>query len=654
MRWFGNVALFSTMLVVFGLSSHSVATAQTVNYGVPTVVEHDLDCGDVFVCPPELRRRIDFWIQVFRLWQIEDRIFHDSAVPERVYSVINSKDQCRRRNPRGEVKKEFEKIKGQLKKLAGQLERGQQPTGRQAQRLLSLFEDPSPAELRDAADRIRCQSGNRERFQGALERFAQYQPFILQTLQQQGLSLDIQYLPFVESAYNPKAYSHAGAAGLWQIMPRTARSLGLQVGAAVDERLEPQLASLAAAKYLRDSTDSLTKIAVKNGHPTVPASLNPFVITSYNYGVRGMQRAIAQVGTDYVRLLEEYKSPSFRIAVRNFYASFLAARHVAQNSSLYFPQVTHKPALQADSIALAKSVMAREVLKSFAVDRATLQELNPALTRSVWRGKRAIPAGYVLKVPAKVGGWKKQVARLTAAPAPAGADSGKRHRVRRGQTACGIASSYGVRCRDLIVLNNLNRKALIRVGQRLKIPSTGREKYKPGSLARKNSDFLAAANSQSAPEVEDVVETKLSFDTAIRQNNRGYWVSALPSETLGHYADWLGTGRSADIRRLNNLGSKASLWVGRHIQLPIKSQTQKDAFEAQRADYHEAIASQYFQRFEVVKTYDYRVRKGQTLWQIARNAGVPLWLIYNYNPGELLAQAGRRIVLPEVRQRIAN
>ncbi|GIT54443.1 MAG: hypothetical protein Ct9H300mP16_16030 [Pseudomonadota bacterium] len=68
----------------------------------------------------------------------------------------------------------------------------------------------------------------------------------------------MQYLPFVESSYNPKAYSKMGAAGIWQIMPSTARVLGLELNATVDERLDPEAASWAAARYLKDSRKTLT------------------------------------------------------------------------------------------------------------------------------------------------------------------------------------------------------------------------------------------------------------------------------------------------------------------------------------------------------------------------------------------------------------
>ena len=84
---------------------------------------------------------------------------------------------------------------------------------------------------------------------------------LLGVLAEAGLSKDIVYLPFVESAYNPRAYSRVGAAGLWQIMPRTARTLGLQLSATIDERFDAEASTWAAARYLRQSTDSLTATA---------------------------------------------------------------------------------------------------------------------------------------------------------------------------------------------------------------------------------------------------------------------------------------------------------------------------------------------------------------------------------------------------------
>ena len=141
-------------------------------------------------------------------------------------------------------------------------------------------------------------------------------------LAENNLPPDIRYLPFVESSYNPAAHSKAGAAGLWQIMPATARSLGLELNATQDERLEPEAATRAAAKYLVDATRRLLKVSRSKNASIQPELVNPFVITSYNYGVNGMRRAINRIGPDYMQVLNRYKSPSFQVAVEKLLCQF--------------------------------------------------------------------------------------------------------------------------------------------------------------------------------------------------------------------------------------------------------------------------------------------------------------------------------------------
>ena len=712
---------------LFAVPSHAKVVAVA-----PEITDYQLQCDEVFACPAIIDRRVDFWINVFHKWKKQNRILHDSRQPERVYMVLDTEDMCSRKNPKGEVKQGIKVVKQRLNELVNLISSGASQTRLNKHPYHKLFPNVDVNYIKQAKNSIRCQSGNREMFSQALNNFQIYRPYILDALRQQNLPSDIQYLPFVESSYNPKAFSFAGAAGMWQIMPATARSLGLQLGASVDERFEPEFATLAAAKYFRDSIDRLSKTAEEDKHSTLPKDINPFVITSYNYGVRGMQRAISQVGTDYERLLKEYKSRSFQIAVRNFYASFLAARHVAQNQALFFPELKINPLVpRVDRIVLPKPLLAKQILSSLNISKEQLQQLNPGITYRVWKNQRAVPTGYQLKVPFRQTGWQTETDRLQGlkgvTQGSGSGDSGRRHKVRKGQTACGIAGRYKVRCKDLIRLNKLNRKAVVKIGQRLKIPG-GVQKYRetkivkasqelrerlasqtivssnqPQTAKTSNSNLpdqsintaealslekpadadiqiprLSAikeskhsvsgnvvtnqpqpiqtenlpANSQlaksSSPPQEDkpAASKVVNLDTNIYATNGRYWINALPSESIGLYADWLGIGTTRTLRQLNKLSGKAQIRVFQKVLLPQLSEQAKRDFQLSRNEYHLELQLQYFQRFAVSKVIQRPAKRGETMWSIAKNNRIPMWLLMQYNPQ---IRSGSQVRIPIIK-----
>ena len=77
-------------------------------------------------------------------------------------------------------------------------------------------------------------------------------PVIVPILKRYGIPEDFKYIPLIESGMEHGQYSPKGAAGLWQIMPQTGRDYGLKVNTDIDERLNARLATVAAAKYIKD------------------------------------------------------------------------------------------------------------------------------------------------------------------------------------------------------------------------------------------------------------------------------------------------------------------------------------------------------------------------------------------------------------------
>ncbi|MBX2868428.1 MAG: lytic transglycosylase domain-containing protein, partial [Acidiferrobacterales bacterium] len=360
--------------------------------------KHALRCSEDFPCPPELRRRVDFWIQVFKGWNKTKAILHDPNSPERVYMVIDTGKGCSRAVGK-RIKANRKVIRDSLNSLATNLAKGRKISNKREQHLLTLFPNANVKRIRQAAKSIRCQSGVKDSFIAGLKRFNRYSAMVDRVLLENNLPADIRYLPFVESSYNPAAYSKAGAAGLWQIMPATARSLGLELNATVDERLDPEAATRAAAKYFLQATSRLTKVSREKDPNISMSNINPFVITSYNYGINGMRRAIRKVSPVYLEVLNKYKSPSFQVAVKNFYASFLAARHVALNADRYFKSVPPAKPLDSQTVVLQNATSIQRIEKVFGLGEKELKPLNRTLTRYIWNGWRLIPAGYRLRLP---------------------------------------------------------------------------------------------------------------------------------------------------------------------------------------------------------------------------------------------------------------
>jgi membrane-bound lytic murein transglycosylase D len=85
-----------------------------------------------------------------------------------------------------------------------------------------------------------------------LVRKEKYFPMIVRIFREKKLPIELAYVAMNESGFNPKALSSAGARGLWQFMPKTARSFGMRVEDEVDDRLDPEKSTYAAVEYFKD------------------------------------------------------------------------------------------------------------------------------------------------------------------------------------------------------------------------------------------------------------------------------------------------------------------------------------------------------------------------------------------------------------------
>jgi membrane-bound lytic murein transglycosylase D len=554
------------------------------------------------------------------------------------------------------IKRQKDKIAEELRHLAERLEDGRRISTRRDKELLALFTNPSGKALRQAAGRIRCQSGNRDRFLKALDRYAIYGKLVRQTLNLAGLPSDITYLPFVESLYNPAAYSRVGAAGLWQIMPGTAKGLGLKLTATLDERLDPELASQAAARYFTESHATLMAAAQKIQPGATSIQVSPFIITSYNYGINGMRRAVEQHGPDYSTVLEHYRSPSFQVAVKNFYASFLAARHVAKNADRYFGERRQQQPLRYQTVRLRRSTSLERLKSVFNLSQDQLRQLNPALTRFVWHGWRLVPAGYRLRLPYRQAGWARELQQLSALSPEPNYRTVLEYEVKSGDTACGVASAFQVSCRDLIDLNRLNRNAVIWVGQQLQIPpAPGKRRLSvvdPGIYRVRRGDSACNIAKRFAVDCDDLLAANgLTRSSVLRIGGElvipGVLRTVGPAQSYtvrhGDSACLIAARFRVPCQRLmeeNALNARGLIFPGQTLQIPGLSGDKSDT----------AVVG------EKKVSITHVVRRGDTVCEIAERYKVPCRRLISVNQlgGNGVIRVGQVLLVPGVPSSLAG
>ena len=117
-------------------------------------------------------------------------------------------------------------------------------------------------------------------------------------------------------------------------------------------------------------------------------------------------------------------------------------------------------------------------------------------------------------------------------------------------------------------------------------------------------------------------------DYTVASNNS---IEIQASETLGHYADWLGI-RAWDLRRLNNMAFRDPVIIGERLALDF-SRVNIAEFELRRRDYHSTLQQEFFSNYRIQNVENYRIRSGDNIGAIARNRySTPIWLLRQYNP----------------------
>lgn len=408
-----------------------------------------------FPRPAALEPAVQFWIKVYTNITTNQGYIHDAVDMSVIYETMDLPPYASNTD-RGHL---VTNAKFRVVKALTAIARGKRSNLSETEaRVLAAWPKGASAEVFSrAADNVRFQLGQSDRFKEGLVRSGRWKPYIRSVLAEHDLPPELAVLPHVESSFNPAVYSKVAAAGMWQFMPLTARDF-MRVDHVADERLDPFLSTEGAIKLLKRNYKS--------------TGTWPLALTSYNHGTGGMLRASQAMGTkDIALIVQKYQGPAFGFASRNFYTSFLAALEVDQNAERYFGSVKPDMPTNYDVVTVGEFIPAQALARSAGISLDVLKEHNPALRESVWNGEKYIPQGYVVRLPRA--DLKQSLGQLLAAlPRDARFSYQKpdlTHTIAAGDSLSTIARRYGTSVAKLMALNGMQNHN-IRAGRSLILP----------------------------------------------------------------------------------------------------------------------------------------------------------------------------------------
>jgi membrane-bound lytic murein transglycosylase D len=300
-----------------------------------------------------------------------------------------------------------------------------------------------------------------------VNRSARYLGMVRDVMRKRGLPEELAFTAMIESGYNPDAVSRAGAKGMWQFMAPTARRYGLRVDQWVDERLDPEKSTVAAAAYLRDL------YALFGSWPLAQAA--------YNAGEVKVARAIRVTGSNDFWTLA--RTNHLRRETKEFVPQIHAATVIGRDPERFGFEFEDRPAPATETVSVPAATDVRRLSVTAGIPYDTLRSMNSVLVRGV------TPPGarYDLKIP--VGARDGVLVALAPRRAPhavaavnsrtvrAGRDSftADVHIVRPRDTVSAIAKLYGVSVGDVVRWNRLERQDSIRPGDRLRVAADLRQ-----------------------------------------------------------------------------------------------------------------------------------------------------------------------------------
>lgn len=333
---------------------------------------------------------------------------------------------------------------------------------RRMQSLPTIIEMPYNAEVRQAIDQYMVR--HRKSTALVLGLFPIYEDIFVEALMKYDLPLELKYLPIIESALKPKAYSRAGAAGMWQFIYSTGRQYDLNVNSLIDDRYDIRKASDAAARHFKDLYDIYQNWDL--------------AISAYNCGSGNVNKAITRSGsTDFWKMY-----PYLPRETRGYLPAFIAVNYVMN----FYREHGIRPAAAdispaTDTLHITQNLHFGQISDISGISKEEILAYNPQYLNDI------IPGSYrtcVLTLPTR-----HILSVVEAGDSLYSHDSEKyfpksrlvqlddemtnrrtyvEHRIRNGESLSTIARKYHTSVRNIKVWNNL-KSDNIRAGRTLRI-----------------------------------------------------------------------------------------------------------------------------------------------------------------------------------------
>jgi membrane-bound lytic murein transglycosylase D len=287
-----------------------------------------------------------------------------------------------------------------------------------------------------------------------LERSELYFPMMERIFREEGAPTELVFLSMIESGLVPTATSRAKAVGLWQFMQATGSMYGLKVDSWVDERRDPEKATRAAARHLKDLYN-----VWGDWH---------LALAGYNVSPGRIRSSIRSAGNvkDYWAI-----SPYLPAETRGYVPSYIAATIIAGNREQFGFKTKYRPndgGLDWDTYPIMGSIPLKTLAAALNISADSLKVYNPELLRN------ATPPGktpYALKIPK----GSRALFEIAYQSIPSSARQTElTHTVKKGETLGAIARVYDTTVRELMEVNS-GLTSKIQVGQKINVPSNRME-----------------------------------------------------------------------------------------------------------------------------------------------------------------------------------